>query len=367
VSGALIEVSKKKGDSPHVLRVARESAPVGTPYDPARFLADLPTRITAVATALGTTEATPIHVCLCAPFTLSQVQVVKEETPEPHPVSKGELEQMITKASQTFVQAHGSLLATLSPGEPIALEALLIGSLLNGYHVACPADLSARTREFHLYTSLASRTLMDAITSTVNTALPRHKSISFSSFSYIAAQAFALLLPNYDSAIIINVGESHSEVMMVWNDMIADSSIVTLGVNDYLTEVGKVLSLDAPQTLSALRLYAGGSATPEASSHIAEASRAVKDAWMKAFSLVAHSALEEFFLPDRVAIVSDESAVSVALSRVFANDLSHLSFSDSTFNFVSLEEELKKALILPEKNIQSPALLLISLFYAKIE
>src|SRR3989344_492986 len=118
VSGALIEVPKIKSEMPHILRVARESAPLGTAYDPVRFLTDIPTRISAVAGTLGVAEAVPIVVCLSAPLTLSQAQVLREETPEPHTVSKDEIAQMTRTAGETFVQTHGSLLATLSPGEP---------------------------------------------------------------------------------------------------------------------------------------------------------------------------------------------------------------------------------------------------------
>ncbi len=366
VSGALIEVPKTKGELPHILRVTRENAPLGTPYDSTQFLADLPARVSAVATALGTTETSSVHVCLTAPLTLCQVQIVKEETPEPHTVTKSELTQMIKKAGETFVQAHGSLLASLISGEPVSLESLLIGSLINGYFVTDPAGLSARTREFHLYTSVSSRALMDTIKNAVSTAWPRHGDISFSSFPYVAAQAFNLLLPNRDNVIIINVGEDHSEVLMIWNDMIADRSIVTLGINTYLTEVGKALSLDVPNTLSTIRLYAEGGATPEASARITEASRAVRDAWMKAFSLAAGSALEEFFLPDHVVILSDEPSVATALTRTLTNDLSRFSLSDSSFNFLPITDELSTAFIFPEKVTLLPALMLTSLFYARI-
>lgn len=366
VSGALIETSKKKGELPHVLRVAREGSAMGTAYDPARFIADLPTRMSAVAATLGATEAVPIAVCLSAPFTLSQVQVVKQKTPEPHPVSKGEIDQMLAKASQTFVQAHGSLLATLSPGEPVALESLLLGSLLNGYHVLDPVGLSASEREFHLYATLTSITLRDALTSAITTAWPRHSELTFSSFPYAAARAFVTLFPDYDSVALISVGEDYSEVVMVWDDVIADVSIVTLGTNNYINRIATALSVDAAHALSAVRLYAEGGATPEASERIIEASRVIKDEWIKAFSLAAHSALEEFFLPARIALLSAEPAVSSALSRALSADLSFLSFSDASFNFLSLEAELAKVLILPEKDTQNPALLLVSLFYAKI-
>lgn len=366
MSGALIEVPKTKGELPHILKVARESAPLGVAYDSTRLIADLPARVSAVATALGTTESASVHVCLAAPLTLCQVQIVKEETPEPHTVTRNELAQMVNRAGETFTQAHGSLLATLIPGEPVTLESLLIGSLMNGYLVENPVGLSARTREFHLYTSVSSRTLMDAIKDAVSSVWPRHGEISFSSFPYVATQAFNILLPDRDSAIVISVGEDHSEVLMIWNDMIADRSIVTLGVNSYLTEVGKSLSLDAVNALSTLRLYAEGGATPEVSVRIAEASRAVRDAWMKAFSLVAESALEEFFLPDHVVILSDEPAVASALTRTFTNELSHFSLSDSTFNFLPVTEALSTTLIIPEGNVPPSALMLASLFYARI-
>jgi len=366
VSAALMEVPKTKNEAPHILRIAREGAPLGTLYDPARFITDLPTYISALATTLGNNESLPIDVCLAAPLTLSQTHTFTEESPEQHTVTQDEITQMIRKASETFVQAHGSLLATLISGEPVALESLLLSSFLNGYSSSNPVGLTARTREYRVYTSLTSRALLDTITSAVSTAWPRHTAISFSSFSYSASQSFANLLPEYDSVIIISIEENHSDVVMVWNDSIADTSTVTLGVNNYLSAVGQALSLDPTQTLSAIRLYAEGGATPEASVKIAEASREIRDTWMKAFSIAAASALEEFFLPDRVVIVSGESGIAVALTHAFAEDLSHLSFTDSTFNFLSLQEEITKRFILPEADVQNPALMLVCLFYARM-
>lgn len=367
VSGALVEVSKNPNEKPTILRSAHESAALGSAYDPANVYTQLSLRIAAVAQTLGTAESAEVEVCLMAPFTISQVNIIKDESAEPKKLSSKDLASIVENAKNNFVSTHGSALASLAPGESVALDAVLLGSLINGYHISDPVGLAGKTRELHILTTATSGTLRDTIEKAIQSSFLKQTEIHYSSFARVAPAAFLQALPELNSGSIINVGSTHSEALMVWNGILADHSLIALGADLYLREVGKALSLDPTQTLSALRLYTEGGATPEASARIAEASRAVREQWIQTFTQIAHTAMEEYFLPDHVCIVSNESVISEALTRAFGAELSRLSFSDSSFSFINIRESLGGAFVFGNNVTPSSSLMLVSLFYATLE
>lgn len=334
---------KDKG-RPKILSFAREEIMVSDKFSPDRFISALPQAIDKVFKKLkDSTQARfdGVEVFLSAPWYVSQTVVIKTAEERPFAMSKKLIDKHIGNEIKKFMDETGKTYSQLAPPPYQLLENIAIKIKVNGYEVSENYNKSGRVLEITALLSMSPEAIIKTVSDGCH-SLRHGLKINFHSTAYCHYFSINQILPNNDNYILINIGGEMSEATIVWHDILLETAVIPVGRNVYLRKLSADLKTVPEEIHSTLRLHSEGEATEKSAERMETAIQPVKKIWLEAFKKVIESALNEYFLPEAVFVVSDESYVSdIFLKSINEEDLRAYTLSDNAFEIISLRNKLQ--------------------------
>ena len=278
-----------------------------------------------------------IAVFFFSPWYASQVRIAKMSRPTPFVVSKTLLNDMIAHELKAFEdeELNDKRVGTESLR---AIESKVVQIKLNGYPTTEPIDLSASELEISIFLSIAPERTITRIEEIISQTY--HQKVTFSSFAGASFLVVRDFFPHQEDYLLIDVGGEVTDVMLVRESAIVQSSSFPLGRNFMLRKLSLGLKRSVAESVTICSLYVEDKVEASVKETCTKILTEAKDAWLEQFQRTLFSISNELSIPDTVLLSVNTEVAPWFIETIRREKFNQYALTEKEFNVIVLNAEV---------------------------
>lgn len=259
----------------------------------------------------GSHKISTIYCVLSSPWYLAETKVIRITREKEQIVTKKFLDEIIQKEEQRFEDesANGEY-AHMFGSDIEIVERKIIQAKLNGYEVGSPVGKSAHLIEIALFTSLASKKILDVVSKHVH----KHfgvRNITFHTFSLATFSTVRDIFPNLNDLILVDVTGEITEVALVTQGVMSEAASFPNGRSALIRTLSKELRATPEIVGSLLKMSRESHVDPASAPRMEKIIENYKKTWSSELASILAGFAKNIVLPTRIVVTAEESASSI--------------------------------------------------------
>jgi len=316
-------------------------------------------------TKLGTLSPKKIYCTLASPWYASQTRIIKSAKEKPFTVTKEKIKLLVDKEVENFTEFAKSNKQINNEATEI-IEKRIMQIKLNGYETSNPFNKKAETLELAIAVSVAQKKILNSITNVVHSVFVAQP-IEFNSFSFTAFDSLRDTMIHTESFLFIDVSGEITDVSLIKDNIIRESSSFPMGKNNVIREVTKELNIGEAEAVSMISMYHDGTLQKDKEEKIAQILIGIEQKWISSFQNALLKLSDTFSIPSSVFFTSDQSVGHLFSSLIHKEEFSQFTMTDEMFSVIYVDHIfLKDFVVFSRKVERDPFLILGALFANKM-
>jgi len=319
------------------LAESNESCPITilvAPKSPVNFLFDVSLEASLRGTAnslrltakkLKNLYSGKIDEVLCvfsSPWFVSKIKIITVTKEKPFEVRNNFFNKLIEKEEKNFNNKKNKR------GRFIEHE--IIKYELNGYYVKNPNGKNARSVKSHIYLSAGVEEAMELARKEIEKVFI-HIPLRFATSSLVVFKVLSDILKNKEGFLIIDIGGETTEINLIRDNAMEQSSSFSKGTNLLFRKVAATLNTFLEEASSIVKAYSVGHRTLESSEKVAAAIKDSVGEWRDYLKNSLAAMARESLLPQNVFVIGDDPVCNFFSSCLKSGDFSEFTILRKPF------------------------------------
>ncbi|PCI20660.1 hypothetical protein COB64_01690 [Candidatus Wolfebacteria bacterium] len=367
IGGALVAVPKggKLKKKARVLYSIRYPVSFQEDLHHERFTTLMLDAIGVVAAKLNDADTgypTRAYCFLASPWYTSQTRVVTYSKDIEFSYTESLAQKLIADDLKNFESSHFKKY-NQKGNEIRVIESKNIHVKLNGYSTNSPIGKKAHDAELTLFISMSPESILQSIEHKINSSLPV-PTISFSSFLFSSYEVARSIHSHQKDFILIDVGGEITDVSVIKDDILIESSTFPSGKNVLVRRIATHLQLSKEEALSLLCMYLSGHVEKILRKKIDAILDNAQDDWVGHFRTTLEKMSQLTSLPHVVFITADEDITQWYVGAIQSEQFNQYMLTEKKFTVIALESKALHGFLKFGYKVERDSFLLLETIYA---
>ena len=362
VEGALFFA--QKSGVPEIIFTVKEPIILENEITTTRFLSLTMQALDIVAHkifAAGFGTPKEIFCVLSSPWHVSQTRIINFKKNTPFLFTAKLAESLVQKEINLFEEEHSSKTINLdAPNRTIEFKNLK--TTLNGYETREPINKKINELEMNIFISMGEEKVLKKIENTIGKYF-NFQQIRFSSFSlasFAVVRDMNILKENF---ILLDVGGEMTNITMVKNNILRESSSFPLGRNFLVRGVADQLKCNLHEANSLISLFKDGHAEKSIAQKISFVLEELKGKWLKSFEESLTNLSADISIPSTIYLTTDKDLADFFCQAIKAEQFNQYTLAESKFEVIFLGSPVFHGIALfKESATREPSLTIDSIY-----
>jgi cell division ATPase FtsA len=343
VGGAIVMF--RKNACPMVLRSVRENLGHQEHFNSERFLRAMLNSLETVTLRIAKDPL--FHQCrhkikqafciLASPWYSSEIKLLRFSQKTPFVVTTDLIRKVL---AQEKTNPPNKNKKTVGKKKASTIEQNVVRVKLNGYVINDPYAKKARLIEIALFTSQASRDVLDRINITVTKILNSFEKMQFHSFALIAFTVIRDVFQEENDFLFMDITGEVTDIALVRDDVILELASFPFGKHTLLRDVARSLDISTEEALSRIKVVESEKSDKAAFLQMRKALLKPQIDWLTSFQNTLTYFMESGIPPRTVFIMSDPDIQNIFARFVRAEQFTQFGAAKRKFHVIALDERL---------------------------
>jgi hypothetical protein len=233
---------------------------------------------------------------------------------------------------------------TEAPKGGIKIDERLIKSTLNGYEISHPFGKETAEAAFAVSKSFSLPKITEKVKDIIGSFFHVER-IQFYSFALLAFLMLRKMYPREENFILMDVSGEQTEISIVKEGIIAETSTFPSGRNQIIRIIKKDTSIPPLSAQAFLRLYQEKGGAGAMIERVRKSLDLAKREWQRDFTRTLEELSDEMFFPRSIFIAADYDVLSFFTQAVAGEDFGRFMISPKAFRVTPINEELLAPLV----------------------
>ncbi len=329
---------------PKIITSIREPIILEDKVDPDRFLLLTIQALETVTNKIytkGLGAPSRIFCIFSSPWHISQTRVISYKQDTPFVFTSKLSEELIQKdiavLKENYLKKYSDADHALR-----LIELKNIKIVLNGYETIKPLGKKAKEVEMTIFVSMSEEKVCKKIEETIAkhfTSSAISSEIKFSPFTLAAFTIIRDLFVDQNNFLLINIGGEITDISMIKNDILRESTSFPLGINFMIREVASTMKCSLAEAKSLISLFKDGHAAPNTLNTLEPAIAKLKIEWLKKFQESLANLSNDISIPAFVYTTVDKDLAEFFAEIIKTEQFNQYTLTESKFQIVFLNIE----------------------------
>lgn len=275
-----------------------------------------------------------IFCILLSPWYISQTRVINFKKNTPFVFTPKLADDLIKKEVGFLQEEYFKKYKNI--GNSIRLiELKNIKITLNGYETEKPLNKKAKELEMAVFLSMSAEEVCKKIEETIIKRFS-FKEIKFSSFTMVSFAVVRDMYTHQENFLLINVGGEITDISMVKNNVLRESTSFPLGINFMIRAVASTMRCSLSEAKSLISLFKDGHASVSAAQSLEPIIAKLKSEWLLKFQESLSNLSSDISIPAFIYITMDKDLVDFFSEIIRTEQFSQYTLTESKFQIVFL-------------------------------
>lgn len=344
-----------QGKVPHVIYTLRELIRYQENLDPERFFQDMLETLRVVNerlakeglahlkfTELGELRVKHVFYVFSSPWSVSQTKVATLTKPEGFVLTEAMVEQIIDEQEKAF-EAETVGNANLKDALK-AIEKRVVQVKLNGYEIISPYGKRAKRADVSVFVTIVPKAVLDRVFDiSVTTYHPKDTQVSSMSLAFYSI--IRDMYPDNNEFMLLDIGGEVSDLLVVKDGLIVNSSSFPLGRNFIVRRIAKLMGVTAEEAASMVNLYHEGHIDPTVEVQLKPDITQASDEWMTGLRNVFARLSQQMSLPTNIYVLSYNDFAHFFMKALLNEKINEFGLDDLTLSAVLVNHDKLKPLV----------------------
>jgi len=367
VGGALVSISKE--GKARILKTVRKPMVLQEKLNFQRFTNSMLESLDAMLDELEKNAPSKPKAAACilaSPWYVSQTRTVLVQEKNPISVTDKYLKEIVKKDLKEFEKTYKKNSTGQDKEEKEffeVLEAETVRVRLNGYEVANPRGVEAKTVEAVVFASLGHRGVIEAIESHTRKTF-NVRDFSFNSFALAGMSTIRDMFPMQEDFLFIDITGEVTDIVFVKDNIPMKSASFPAGKNFLIRRIASGLSTVPAEATSLLELYRRDQVQDDVRNKLQNILATAEHDWIASLTKALNS-LTEVSLPRNLYFTADTEIADWLMGALTKAGFEELNMSDITFDVQFLGDDLVEPFVDFANGVRRDSFLALETIFAE--